>query len=849
MSHFRPEMTQLLTLLSISGRHKRAKKKEKPPPLSRLPVTSSTGSLSRPPRRHTKWPATLHLIHSSIYFSLSLPEKKTGICWRRLFLWTIEGSGAKELLAKKDKGYSILESIPNCFFCMRSKSWLWLWAEVFHVSSSAGAAARWQQVSEDLVPVNITCVQDSPECVFHITAYNSQVEKILDVRLVQPGTRLGQASECFVYWKDPTSGDTWGLNFTSPVDAKQFRDCCQLKLKAGKRVPQSTPSSPSKAGGREPRCTCAMTIEQMQRAKNGRARYAAAGSLPTTLSRDYGRLSNHPSSQSVYDNVSTSLRRSTPIPNAVKQTRSDVNLSTIGQRETTTFSRTELARAKFAQASIGGAEDAKSVDYGMGMGAILRKASSQDIREGSIKSKSTDNVNTAATPSETTAKKPLTASASAEDKLKPPKPPPKPEPPPKRGKSSRGQAPSGGTKATSSSKEHGASTSSKGAKSTSSSAKPSKSGAKKKGVKKLEVPPERERSPPSDHLLYDNLCYATTPSTSNDNSDAPFLSSEEDEQEEEVKQIAKEKKIVGPRRGAANSPTSKLLMEYEMHLRNALARGLDAESYSLQTFEALLTQSMENVVALMREVHVELEEVRKEEQALQSYDEPEGSRAFANARSTTSGPKSSTLPLPGSTRQPPHLAARGDNSTPLLPRASVESTDSRIYLTSSEGHLKLSLWPTSVIHPVFLTSKALFFDIFVKTTKISTDYTEISINIYIADYSIINAPFPDTELPQSGARNASIEITSFFTIASCWGGGGKEKRGESHSCPEKCVLFWVSRQRRRSGGGGGNRKGGDERTSDLFDVSCAGCVAVGFFLIDVLSCLHYSRNGASSSPR
>lgn len=62
-----------------------------------------------------------------------------------------------------------------------------LWAEVFHVSSSGGGAVKWQQVSEDLVPVNITCIQDSPECVFHITAYNSQVDKILDVRLVQPG--------------------------------------------------------------------------------------------------------------------------------------------------------------------------------------------------------------------------------------------------------------------------------------------------------------------------------------------------------------------------------------------------------------------------------------------------------------------------------------------------------------------------------------------------------------------------------------------------------------------------------------------------------------------------------------
>lgn len=130
-----------------------------------------------------------------------------------------------------------------------------LWAEVFHVSASGAGTVKWQQVSEDLVPVNITCIQDTPECVFHITAYNSQVDKILDVRLVQPGmslsflslpqncmhslhvtqlmdilsflgTRIGQASECFVYWKDPMTNDTWGLNFTSPIDAKQFRECC-----------------------------------------------------------------------------------------------------------------------------------------------------------------------------------------------------------------------------------------------------------------------------------------------------------------------------------------------------------------------------------------------------------------------------------------------------------------------------------------------------------------------------------------------------------------------------------------------------------------------------------------------
>lgn len=43
---------------------------------------------------------------------------------------------------------------------------------------------------------------------------------------IKKGTRIGQASECFVYWKDPMTNDTWGLNFTSPIDAKQFRECC-----------------------------------------------------------------------------------------------------------------------------------------------------------------------------------------------------------------------------------------------------------------------------------------------------------------------------------------------------------------------------------------------------------------------------------------------------------------------------------------------------------------------------------------------------------------------------------------------------------------------------------------------
>ena len=50
-----------------------------------------------------------------------------------------------------------------------------------------------------------------------------------------------------------------------------------------------------------------------------------------------------------------------------------------------------------------------------------------------------------------------------------------------------------------------------------------------------------------------------------------------------------------PFRLKTNKTVARLLMEYEEHLRNTLKKGLDAESYSLHTFEALLTQSMENL--------------------------------------------------------------------------------------------------------------------------------------------------------------------------------------------------------------------------------------------------------------
>ena len=90
-------------------------------------------------------------------------------------------------------------------------------------------------------------------------------------------------------------------------------------------------------------------------------------------------------------------------------------------------------------------------------------------------------------------------------------------------------------------------------------------------------------SPPSDNILFDHMCYATTPSSSNGNSDM------------ENPPQAGLSAGRNSRASGATSPTSRLLLEYEMHLRNTLAKGMDAESCSLHTFEALLSQSMEDL--------------------------------------------------------------------------------------------------------------------------------------------------------------------------------------------------------------------------------------------------------------
>ncbi|ESN99865.1 hypothetical protein HELRODRAFT_127019, partial [Helobdella robusta] len=100
-----------------------------------------------------------------------------------------------------------------------------LWAELFEVQEEDGEIC-WSKLSDDVVPINITCVQNNPLAIFQITAYNRHVEKIFDVKLTQPGTRITQASECFVHWKDSKLDHEWGLNFTTPTDARRFRECC-----------------------------------------------------------------------------------------------------------------------------------------------------------------------------------------------------------------------------------------------------------------------------------------------------------------------------------------------------------------------------------------------------------------------------------------------------------------------------------------------------------------------------------------------------------------------------------------------------------------------------------------------
>ncbi|XP_015436114.1 PREDICTED: protein still life, isoform SIF type 1-like [Dufourea novaeangliae] len=559
-----------------------------------------------------------------------------------------------------------------------------LWAEVFHVSASGAGTVKWQQVSEDLVPVNITCIQDSPECVFHITAYNSQVDKILDVRLVQPGTRIGQASECFVYWKDTMTNDTWGLNFTSPIDAKQFRECCSPSFKISRkesssyslkleppnkqkikprRKPLSTPGSPSRS--REPQCTC-MTPEQFARLRNQEARYRSfcdTSTLPRTMARSTememtpGRekITAATSSASLYDNVNntsaTPGKTSKVSGDSTKQKEKQnetcqttpktanvgIETVTVGSQIDSPEEKGTMASPKKSQkqnqdtsTEQNGTEMLKS--EGTQAGGTLQNRSSRkeqlhhtksadytdlEIQNGNIfntvnnnhggkkpKSKSTDDMrienaqNGGISLDSNTLKRMLKPISSIDSPVTSPEMTRK-----RHSHHSYHYHPSNNnqkyvmqeTENENYAHPYRAPYSNK-FQASRSVHDMGRQYTADRGRTYLDAERNRctgDMSPPSDNVIFDNQCYATTPSSSNGNSDMEqptHCNSRHCNRSQTYQQQQNMQSVSTP-----GSPTSRLLLEYEMHLRNTLEKGMDAESYSLRTFEALLTQSMENL--------------------------------------------------------------------------------------------------------------------------------------------------------------------------------------------------------------------------------------------------------------
>ncbi|CAH0627123.1 unnamed protein product [Chrysodeixis includens] len=625
-----------------------------------------------------------------------------------------------------------------------------LWAEVFHVSASGAGTVKWQQVSEDLVPVNITCIQDSPECVFHITAYNSQVDKILDVRLLQPGTRIGQASECFVYWKDPMTNDTWGLNFTSPIDAKQFRECCSpsfkfsrkasssysLKLEPpgnkqkfkAKRKPLSTPASPNRSSltyGREPQCTC-MTQEQYARLRAQDPRYRSS-TLPRTTTRametDAGatgttgrsdKVAAATSSTSLYDNVSNSqpAHQAPPKP-ASRQADSQAPSRPPKSQETSTMTNNTSTAPKTVTASTGthgtntneesqagggGAssqhtQDLKSEGVQAGGTLTSSKSSATSTRSGKEhlqhmpKSVDYGDGNESSRESErhshhhnvinnNTSGSRRTKSKSTEDMnmdsstlkrmLKPMPSTESPVTSPEMGRRRYGgQAP-----CPPSCGSHGHRHQQHGHHGHYSHIvnNNSRQSSQRRGVGVGAAPSgypgrglylelgggERDLSPPSDNVMFDNQCYATTPSSSNGNSDQEPCQRRDSRQHHHAKPCLSRQASQSSATPAPGSPTSRLLLEYEMHLRNTLAKGMDAESYSLHTFEALLSQSMEdleyndNVPSSNQRSPYPPRRRPTQESILQSlrHLKEAAIRDRAASQCSGGGSRSSTLPLP-----------------------------------------------------------------------------------------------------------------------------------------------------------------------------------------------------------
>ncbi|XP_011262679.2 protein still life, isoform SIF type 1 isoform X5 [Camponotus floridanus] len=540
-----------------------------------------------------------------------------------------------------------------------------LWAEVFHVNSSGAGTVKWQQVSEDLVPVNITCIQDSPECVFHITAYNSQVDKILDVRLVQPGTRIGQASECFVYWKDTVTNDTWGLNFTSPIDAKQFRECCSPSFKISRkasssyslkleppnkqkiktrRKPLSTPASPSRS--REPQCTC-MTPEQFARLRSQDPRYRSPcgpSTLPRTMARSTememtpgrDKITAATSSASLYDNVNNPSATPGKTPKTADSAKqkdkqnetcqttpktANVGIGTVtvgsqidspDEKGSTISPKKSQKQSQDSSTQQNGTEMLKSEGTQAGgtlQSKLLRKEqlhhtksadyTELEMQNGNLfnivnnnhghrsKSKSTDDMrienaqNGGISLDPNTLKRMLKPMPSIDSPVTSPEMTRK-----RHSHHSYHYHPSNNNQKYMMQEVDNE-----------NYAHPYRAPYNNKfqgsrSVHDMSRQYPGDMSPPSDNVIFDNQCYATTPSSSNGNSDmeqpnhcnSRRCNGGQTYQQQNMQSVS-----------TPGSPTSRLLLEYEMHLRNTLAKGMDAESYSLRTFEALLTQSMENL--------------------------------------------------------------------------------------------------------------------------------------------------------------------------------------------------------------------------------------------------------------
>ncbi|KAK0177568.1 hypothetical protein PV328_001608 [Microctonus aethiopoides] len=580
-----------------------------------------------------------------------------------------------------------------------------LWAEVFHVSASGTGTVKWQQVSEDLVPVNIRCLQDSPELVFHITAYNSQVDKILDVRLVQPGTRIGQASECFIYWKDTMTNDTWGLNFTSPIDAKQFKDCCSPSTKTPRKAPSSyslkleppnkqkvktrikplsTPASPSRS--KAPQCTC-MPPEQLARLRTRDQRFPSstcgASTLPRTMNRSVDmemtpgreKITTATSSASIYDNVNNtgdtpgkSPKSSDSCKHNVKDKQNEtcqttpktanvaIGTSNVGSQIDSPDDKCSsispkkgIKRQDSATQQNGGGEREPHKSEGTQAGGTLGSKSLRkeqlhhtksadytelEMQNGNfyntmnnnnhgrkLKSKSTDDMrienaqNGGINLDPNTLKRMLKPISSIDS------PATSPEMTRKRHIHSHSYHyhPNNNNQkymqleAENENYVHAYrspyNNKYQGSRNAHDMARQYSGSQGGRGRMYLDL--ERNRctgdiSPPSDNVMFDNQCYATTPSSSNGNSDMEQPNhcntrryndgqTYQQQQQQHHQQYHQQQQQNMQSASTPGSPTSRLLLEYEMHLRNTLAKGMDAESYSLHTFEALLTQSMENL--------------------------------------------------------------------------------------------------------------------------------------------------------------------------------------------------------------------------------------------------------------